>query len=82
MGIDRKYGRVTVENERRLPIGDDEPVFLFRAKDALLPQVLELYAGLCVSAGCPQEHVQGILEAKQDIKDWQRTNGKLVPGEN
>lgn len=37
MAIDLKYGRVTLENA---DIGEDEPVVVFRARDALLPKVL------------------------------------------
>lgn len=80
MGVDRKYGRVTVEHERRLPIGDSEPVFLFRAKDKQLPELLTAYYRLCQAGGSPQEHLDGIAEARDEIREWQDTYGVLVPG--
>ena len=52
MPIDRKYGRVTLENQRR--IADDEPVFVFRAQDQLLPGLLLSYRDQCTSPGHPR----------------------------
>lgn len=40
MAIERKYGRFPVRG-----IPDDEPVFLFRAQDELVPQVIDFYRG-------------------------------------
>jgi hypothetical protein len=42
-----KYGRVTAEL-KNLP--EDEPVFILRAKDALAPIAVELYASLLEAA--------------------------------
>ena len=80
MAIDAKYGRVTVEKVRRVPIGEDEPVFLFRAQDELLPDVLEHYHALCKQAGSPEEHLDGIYEAMDRIESWQASNPARVPG--
>jgi hypothetical protein len=37
MAVDKKYGRVTLENGS---IGEDEPVVVFRAQDVVLPRLL------------------------------------------
>lgn len=70
MAIDRKYGRVTFENAN---IGEDEPVFVFRAQDMLTPLVLEYYEELCQHAKSPQHHLDGIAEARKQITAWQQS---------
>lgn len=80
MGIDAKYGKITVERVRKVPIGNDEPVFLFRAADELLPDVLTHYHALCQQAGSPQEHLDGIEDALDAIESWQEVNQPKVPG--
>lgn len=76
MPIDNKYGRVTLEHGN---IGEDEPVFIFRAKDELLPQVLAEYIVLCVEAGAPKEHLELIFEGSMQIMDWQKTGNPRLP---
>jgi hypothetical protein len=80
MGIDMKYGRITVEKVRERPIGDDEPIFLFRAQDKLLPDLLDYYYSLCEQAGSPSEHLRGIEDASQRIVEWQDTHYTQTPG--
>lgn len=79
MGNETKYGRVTTQHGE---IPEDEPVFLFRAQDQLLPQVLDYYRDLCKEAGSPLHHLTGIAEAKMDVAQWQdRHPGDVkVPG--
>jgi hypothetical protein len=76
MAIDRKYGRVTLEHGN---IGEDEPVIVFRAKDALLPKVLSYYALFCLKAGSPRRHLTLILDSIDQVKEWQKTNGSKTP---
>lgn len=76
MGIDGKYGRVTTE---RGTIGDDEPVVVFRAQDALLPRLLDIYRFLCEIAGSPSRHLKLIKETAQTVKGWQAQNKTKVP---
>ena len=76
MPIDNKYGRVTLEHGS---IGEDEPVFIFRAKDKLLPQVLSEYIVLCVQAGAPKEHLELIFQGSMQIMDWQAENDPRIP---
>lgn len=76
MGIDRKYGRVTLEHGT---IADDEPVFVLRAQDALAERVLRHYANLCRDAGSPPKHVFGIGEAAGEFLNWQREHHTQIP---
>lgn len=77
MPVDRKYGRVTLENQRN--IGDDEPVVVFRAQDALLLQVLDFYAEKCATAGSPSHHIEGVAVAREAVVAWQREHRTQVP---
>jgi hypothetical protein len=76
MAIDRKYGRVTLE---RGTVGEDEPVVVFRAQDVLLPQLLRLYLRVCIAAGSPPHHLDGIDATWDDVVHWQREHRTQVP---
>jgi len=76
MGLDRKYGRVTVEHGT---IGDDEPVVVFRAQDQLLPELLGVYAQMCVEHGSPAEHITGVDATARQVIEWQRENHTQIP---
>ena len=75
MAVDRKYGKVTFEKG---DIGEDEPVFVFRARDATVPDLLAEYWWLCDNAGSPQHHLDAIRDAKTDIEKWQKDNPDQV----
>ncbi|MGW4127935.1 hypothetical protein [Amycolatopsis japonica] len=76
MAIDTKYGRVTLENGT---IGEDEPVFVLRAQDALTPEVLAEYRRLCAVAGSPAKHLEGIDAAAHAVIEWQQGHHTQVP---
>lgn len=76
MPVDGKYGYVTLE---RGTVGDDEPVFVFRAQDVLLPQVLNYYLSACMHAGSPVAHLQNIERSRDDIEAWQKVNPVQIP---
>jgi hypothetical protein len=76
MAIDLKYGRVTLEHGT---VGEDEPVVVFRAQDALLPTLLDLYVFLCRNAGSPERHVAGVHAAQQTVIEWQTDHFNQVP---
>ena len=76
MAIDSKYGRVTLEHGH---IGEDEPVVVFRATDALLPKVLAYYHLFCVKAGSPRRHLDLILNARDRVVEWQSRNPTRTP---
>lgn len=68
MAHDRKYGQVTLE---RGTIGEDEPVMVFRAQDALLPELIAYYHFLCMRDGTDMEHLKVIAHRHRDILVWQ-----------
>lgn len=77
MPYDIKYGQVTLEHQRN--IGDDEPVIVFRAQDALLPEVLVFYAQRCREEGSPDRHVEKIGVALEVITAWQENHYTKIP---
>jgi hypothetical protein len=76
MAIDNKYGYVTLEHGT---VGDSEPVVVFRAQDALLPAVLDMYRHLCEIAGSPKHHLEAIHQAAMQVKGWQAQNRTKTP---
>lgn len=77
--IDSKYktsGDVTKLDGT--PIPADEPLMLFRGKDALLPQLIEDYKRLSQEAGSPPEHLATLDEKIQSLKSWQAANADKV----
>ncbi len=76
MAVDRKYGRVILEHGT---IGEDEPVVVFRAQDQLLPEVLAVYAQMCIAHGSPAEHIQGLELSARRVIEWQREHHIQVP---
>jgi hypothetical protein len=76
MGIDRKYGRIDLE---RGTVAEDEPVVVFRAQDALLPDLLTVYSEMCRNAGSPSQHVMGIALSRGEIVEWQAQHRTQIP---
>jgi hypothetical protein len=78
VAVDGKYGKTQFP---RGTIGEDEPIFVFRAQDKILPIVLEFYATMCEEAGSPPEHINIILTRKNEILAWQenRSNKTKIP---
>lgn len=77
MPIDRKYGRVILENQRG--IQDDEPVIVFAAHDRLLLKILKVYRYFCELAGSPGNHLEAIDDTAAVVKQWQATHPTKVP---
>ena len=75
MGYDRKYGKVTTEHGG---IPDDEPVIVFRARDAILPGLLEDYLRKCEQAGSPARHLDLIRGTQDQVLAWQEKNPEKV----
>lgn len=76
MAHDLKYGHVTLE---RGDIAEDEPVFIFRAQDRLLPQVLIQYMKLCEREGSPDVHLDNIAKNYMVITEWQHAHETKTP---
>lgn len=75
MAIDAKYGEIQVSHGT---IGEDEPVVLFRAQDAHLPNLLRIYESICTAHGSPWEHVESIDDARIKVELWQEQHGDRV----
>ncbi len=75
MAKDLKYGNVTMEHGS---VGEDEPVFTFRAQDILLPKVLEFYLGLALAAGSPAHHCDAICASQEAVEKWQKEHADQV----
>lgn len=66
-------------NEGHTPLAPDEPVFVLRAKDRFMPDMLLIYAQMCEAAGSPEEHVDAARQHRLEAIEWQRHNGCRVP---
>lgn len=75
MGHDRKYGQVSTEHG---DIPADEPVIVFRARDAMTIPLLEQYRDLCSRAGSPQRHLDLIEGTRNQFLGWQAGNPSQV----
>jgi hypothetical protein len=64
MAISGKYGRVDIPR-----IGEDEPVFILRAQDALAAGMVEIYRVLVGSHGSPM--ASALEEEIERFKKWQ-----------
>ena len=72
-------GKFRVSRLDGKPMLPDEPVFVFRAHDCLLPAVLNHYRTICEANGCSQEHLDAIDVHRERILVWQREHGAKVP---
>lgn len=79
MAIDNKYGKVTTEFGT---IAEDEPVVVFRARDALLLDLLREYHEMCATSGSPLHHLNLIDESFEMVKSWQAENETQTPNSN
>jgi hypothetical protein len=60
--------------EGRTPLGEDEPVFVFRGQDRLMLRALTAYAEACRGEGCSPQHCEGVDTAVTQIHAWQQAN--------
>lgn len=60
------------------PIPPDEPLILFRAKDKLVPELLEHYLEQCRTAGSPPQQISTLQQRIDTIKQWQMANPEKV----
>lgn len=57
---------------------DGEPVFIIRAQDELAVEVIRHYEIVASNAGCDPSFLQGCLEARDEIQNWQVEHSDLV----
>lgn len=74
--VDGKYGRVFTE---RGSFEDNEPLFIFRARDEFILPVLTFYRDLCAGMGASGEHLEAIAKHKVQIAAWQLDHGTQLP---
>ena len=60
-------------------IGEDEPVFLLRAKDVVAPAAVQLWADRAEQAGASPNIVRAAREQAHRMILWQATHGSQVP---
>lgn len=79
MGYDMKYGEVTVENEpgNRLN-GEDEPVFLIRARDRASVATLIDYRNNASQEGAVSEMLEAVDTTIEQFEQWQTENHESV----
>jgi hypothetical protein len=83
MGYSDKYGHVTTERHGRTgPIGDEEPVAIFRAQDQLSVPILLHYRRVCIENGCAQDHISSVTQQIENFRTWQGANPTRRPGDN
>ena len=72
MASNHKYGQVTFAAG---DIGEDEPVFVLRARDPLAVVEAAHYLALRVTAGTPPEMAADMTVAITEMRDWQSAHG-------
>lgn len=80
MGIDLKYGKVTVENKNN--IGEYEPVFLIRAKDVTSINALWSYLDGVNNDTKPEHRNPFFKMVRASInrfEQWQKKNETKIP---
>ena len=65
--------------EGSTPIGEDEPVMLFRAKDKYFCEVLTRYAYMLEVGGADMKMVKAVHAQVQEARVWQEKNGSALP---
>jgi len=59
-------------------IGEDEPVFMVRAKDELAPRIMEYWATLWEASGDNLEHTEMadmVRDHAKKAREWQKIHG-------
>ena len=75
--IDNKHhlqGEQIVKTGNGVPIPDDEPVILFRARDRLAIPMLRFYRELCVADGCTEFQLQSLDDMMRRFEDFATKN--------
>jgi hypothetical protein len=82
--IDRKYrindaGQIAKISDGT-PVGEDEPLILFRARDSLAVPMMTHYAALCTAAGSDPGQLELLHRRIADFLAWQRKHVALMKG--
>lgn len=60
-------------------IGEDEPVFLLRAKDALAPDTVEHWALLLYRRGGDRDLARKAMDQATAMREYQKQHGAKLP---
>ena len=60
-------------------IGDDEPIFILRAKDMLAPMTIDYWALHLAGLGGDTEKIEEAKALAHDMRVWQQNNGSKIP---
>lgn len=60
------------------PIGENEPVFLLRARDAIAPAIVEAWAERYQEEGGNPNTVERVRDFAGDMRAWQKKNGSKM----
>lgn len=75
--IDRKFKFKAVSNKSG-KVYTEKNALVFLLKDALLPDLLDAYIGLCGRAQVDERQLLGMQLLKDRVLAWQRKNQKKV----
>jgi len=71
--IDIRDGEPVIVNAvTGIPIPEDEPLILFRARDRLAARMLTYYQWLAMEDGCTPSHMAGIANRLQAFEDFRK----------
>lgn len=60
-------------------VGEDEPIFVLRAKDILAPSVINFWCDLAQEAGVPEEKIDEAQRCEDAMRAWVNRHGAKVP---
>lgn len=75
--IDRKF-KFSAVSIRSGKTYTEKDAMVFLIKDALLPDLLDAYIGLCAKAQVDERQLRGVQLLKDRVMTWQRKNEKKV----
>ena len=75
--IDRKFKFIAISNKSGKKY-TEKNALVFLLKDALLPDLLDSYIGMCSQRGADERQVKGLHLLKDRVMKWQRANEKKV----
>lgn len=60
------------------PIPDEEPVILFRGRDHLALQILQVYRNLCVYDGCNDYQLESMDSIIRSFEEFKKTHPEVM----
>jgi hypothetical protein len=57
-------------------VGDDEPVFVLRARDRCAPKIIRLWAEFARAEGSPEEKTQQARDIADEMEAWAKVDDR------